>query len=116
MYAVRFGESTSFVDRFAELIGGHVIGVRAELLVAPRHVARVGKRLPSAAELGHVDVLDPLGRERKRECFARKMRIATRAGIAADVGQAFDSVLFQQGNEIGEVAGGVSYRKKLLSH
>ena len=63
----------------------------------------------AAAELREVCVLDAGARERSGEGFAIELRIAARAGEAADVGDAFDLVFGEQGEEVGERMIGVAY-------
>src|SRR5207237_1206641 len=104
------------VDGVAKFVAGHVIGVRAELLVAPRGVGRVDARLTTSAELLNVNVFDADLRQCRRQRLAREMRIASRAGIAANVGEAFDAVFAKERDEFVELARRMADGENALSH
>ena len=105
-------EAEQLLDAVAKVVGGHVVGVVAEAFITERGVWGFGRLLAPApsSEAFEPNVIDAGFIKAGREGFAVEVRIFSRAGEAADIGQALDAVPREEGEERFEGKRGVTDR------
>src|SRR5688500_13416760 len=95
--SLRARQRRQFLDGLFELGREHVIGVAVERLHAPGAVGRVRQPPTTAASQSRkVDVVNARFGQGFTQLFLTKLRMPSRAGKAADVGQALDRLRRKQ--------------------
>lgn len=89
------------LDRVLEFPRLHVIRVTPEPLVAPRGIHRILARLAEAPEPRKMAVGDAVLRQERVQPVLPELRVPTRGGDGADVGELADAVRLEQPEERG---------------
>lgn len=93
------------LDPASKVLSLHVIRIPAELRISPPRIRRVRTRLSPSAQFREVKVFHPFLLERNQEVLPRKMGVAARAGVSADVGEGSNGILAEQTQEYIQVPG-----------
>jgi hypothetical protein len=101
-------------DPFGELVGHHVIGIGAELLVAQSDVRRIWCRLASTTERRQPPVVHPVLGEPRRHLLAGEVRVSPAAREPADVDDGLHSGVAGHGDELFRSEGAVSQRSNCV--
>src|SRR5690606_33239918 len=109
-------KTNQFLERSRELLRLHVVGVPLEGCVAPGGVHRILPGPASPTQAREIDVVDAVGFETLPQRVLPVLRVSTRLGNGADIGEPLDAVDPEELDKLLDRAGGMANGVDRIPH
>ena len=109
-------ECQKFEETGGKLFTGQIVGITPKCRMSPSRVRSIRDGLAAASQVRKPDVADPRSVERGLECQLLRLRLASGAGKASDIGDKLDSIHGEYLEKVCEWAGGVPHGPHRQGH